>query len=96
MRIKNIVFGVLAASLLCGAAAAESKAPTVWTPPKEISGKPATTAPAGAAPSAATTTTVPTDKTGKEAKEQACAVQAKAKGLKKGKKWAYIDECMKK
>lgn len=96
--IKCVVFGGLAASLLCGAASADPKAPTVWQPPAEISGKPAapaTGAPATQGTPAATAAPVD-DKAAKAAKEEACAAEAKAKGLKKGKKWAFVDACMKK
>lgn len=100
--IKFVVFGGVAASLLCGAAFAEPKAPTVWQPPAEISGKPAAPetgapAPPPSAPAASTTEAPAGEKkAATAAKEATCAAEAKTKGLKKSKKWAFIEECMKK
>ena len=93
--IKSFVIGGFAASLICSVAFAETKAPTTWAPPAEISGKPAAAA-TDAAPAAATAAAPTDEKATKEAKEKACADEATAKGLKKNKKWAYVGKCMNK
>lgn len=89
---KCVVFGGIAASLLCTVAPAEPKAPIIWQPPAEIAGKPGAAAGAPSEPVAPAPVAATTDP--KAAQQQNCADQAKAKGLKRGKKWAFISECM--
>lgn len=104
MSIKRIAAAGAFVGLLFGAAAMAETAKTqtapqttqTWAPPAEISNKPAAPAPAATpgAPtaSAGAATAAPTSKADKE---KDCVAQAKAKHLRKGPRWSFIEECMK-
>lgn len=91
--IECIVFGGVAACLLCGIAFAEPKAPVVWQPPAEIAGKPAAPAEGAATPGTPTAASTAAPVDSMVAREEACAAQAREKGLKRGKKRAFIAQC---
>lgn len=109
MSIKSILAAGAVLGLLFGASAlaeqakphAATQAPQSWAPPAEIANKPAASAadaaPAGGgAPAAAPAATpAPTPAAVKAEKEKACASEANAKGLRKGPRWSFITECMK-